>query len=221
MTDYRKIEADIEQLVLPEGQLDHETVELSQRRRLFLALALECHRLGYEVVSVDRVADSAQLSKATLYDLFGSKEKLLRAALHEFQVEVKAEVTAAASRQERWTEAIGAAMTSMVEVIAADPALARLSFVEAAVLLPAGDNGETAELALLMDVIAAAAGSEDAPGQPISGLVRLATLGGMAAPIADRLMRGRSAEVRELADALVYFAINAHLGPEPALAAIR
>jgi AcrR family transcriptional regulator len=53
----------------------------SARERLLTAADQLFYREGVHVVGVDRIAEQARVTKATLYNTFGSKEKLVRAYL--------------------------------------------------------------------------------------------------------------------------------------------
>jgi AcrR family transcriptional regulator len=211
MSGYHDIEAEIESLVLPEGRIDPGEVEYSQRRRLVLALALEAHRVGYEVVSVDTIAETAQLSKTTLYALFKNKEGLLENAIGGFCDSAKAGIDAAVAAEESWQEAVKAACRALLDAVADDPGPARLAFVEVPAVVQDGSD-----LELLGSVLDASYSVADAPKERPEGLIRLATLGGLAAPIWDRLVRGKFGEIRELTPSLAYLLVNAHYGPEAA-----
>jgi AcrR family transcriptional regulator len=55
----------------------------SARERLLIAADQLFYREGVHVVGVDRIAEQARVTKATLYNTFGSKEKLVRAYLEQ------------------------------------------------------------------------------------------------------------------------------------------
>lgn len=208
MSGYREIESEIESLVLPEARLEPAEVERSQRRRLILALALEAHRTGYEVVSVDTVADTAQLSKTTLYALFENKEGLLLAAVRGFLDSAAGDIEAATSAETQWEAAIRSGCQALVEAVADDPGPARLAFVEVPAVVQDGSD-----LDLIQGIIDAASSKGDAPEEELDEPERLATLGGIAAPIWDRLVRGKFTDVEGLTPSLVYLLVNAHHGP--------
>lgn len=212
MPGYREIEIEIESLLLPQGNSGPADVEFSQRRRLVLALALESHRTGYEVVAVDQVAETAQLSKTTLYALFGNKEGLLVAAAGDFAAAAGREIEVAAAAERHWGAAVTGGCGALLTAIARDPAPARLAFVEMPAILQ-----DESDLALLERILIVSAGAGNAPAEALEPLARLATLGGMAAPIWDRLVRGRFGEIPGLAPSLAYLAVNAHSGPGEAL----
>lgn len=211
----------MEELVLPPGKvdLDPEAVLASQRRRLFLALALVAEERGFEVASVEQIAARARLSKTTLYELYGSREGLLEAAVEEFCEPAAAAVREALARVGPWREAVRAGFEALAGEVARDPALARLAFVEGALLSEGASGASRCEhiLALIFDRAAAGAGFPLARGELATealpdpaAATRRATLGGLQAPIADRLMRGCSAEVAELVPGLTHLVVNAH-----------
>jgi AcrR family transcriptional regulator len=55
----------------------------SARERLLAAADQLFYREGVHVVGVDRIAEHARVTKATLYNTFGSKEELVRAYLEQ------------------------------------------------------------------------------------------------------------------------------------------
>jgi len=55
----------------------------SARERLLTAADQLFYREGVHVVGVDRIAEQAHVTKATLYNTFGSKEELVRAYLEQ------------------------------------------------------------------------------------------------------------------------------------------
>jgi len=220
MSDYSKTPSKIKKLVLPEGAPpEREKVEFSQRRRLFLALALESHRQGYEVVSVDRLAETAMLSKTTLYELFEGKQGVLEGAVARFSRDARDAIEQAVGLADDWTAAIPAAAGALIAECVREPEMARLTFAEAPFVLtpqrtrePHSDEGYGDDLPGhdLLGALLDTAG-------PLDDLTRLATIGGMAAPLADRLRRGRTAELDELQPQISYLALNAHCGPDRAL----
>lgn len=221
MSDYRKSAAEIEKLLLPEGWLDPEEVEHSQRRRLQLALALESQRTGYDVVSIDQIADTAMLSKVTLYARFENKEGLLASAVDEFFGIANGAIEAAQESERSWPQVTLAAVSALTTSIVREPMLARLTFVEASAVVAAAAPGtEGSDVALLSVILDSAATAKGKPSHELDEEIRVATVSGMAAPIADRLIRGRSAEVPGLDPSLAYMAINAWLGPDAALKAV-
>jgi len=57
------------------------TERQSARERLLAAADQLFYAEGVHVVGVDRIAERADVTKATLYNTFGSKEELVRAYL--------------------------------------------------------------------------------------------------------------------------------------------
>lgn len=220
MSDYRKPAAEIERLLLPEGWLDPDAVEHSQRRRLQLALALESRRTGYDVVSVDQIADTAMLSKATLYARFENKQGLLASAVDDFCGIAMSAIEATRESERSWPQVTMSAVSALTASIVQEPMLARLTFVEASAVVAPDDGAPNSDIALLSAILDGVGAANGKASGELDEATRLATLGGMAAPIADRLIRGRSAEIPDLDSSLAYLALNAWFGPEAALKAL-
>lgn len=209
--------AKIARLSLPENRsgLSSEAVAASQRKRLQLALALVSHRRGYEMASVDAIAVAAQLSKATLYALFGGKEGILSAAAREFDFEVRRELAILGDQETEWERRVMAAIEVFVGRVASEPELARLAFVEAPRVLEPEEGGEVVDLLLaeILDldrVVALPAAGSDRER------IEVAAVGGLREPLFVRLLEGRYEEITALGPSLCQFAITVGCGPERA-----
>src|SRR5665811_1134483 len=150
MLDFEKTPQRIDALILGDGPRGRSRVEVidSQARRLCFALALECHRHGYEVVSVDQITTAARLSKTTLYELFSSKEGLLRAAVASFTGQAAAAAAAVAEVQAAAVDpraALSVGFEALTGVIAREPETARLTLVEGALILPLAEGESAAQ----------------------------------------------------------------------------
>lgn len=97
-----KLEAEV-------GQHAHGRVprELRRRQLLELATTLFSER-GFAAASMDELATRAGVSKPVIYDLFGSKEGLLIAAIDELGIELNATVLAAVAGRSKPAELLQA-----------------------------------------------------------------------------------------------------------------
>jgi AcrR family transcriptional regulator len=68
---------------MPRGEFDRSERRARTRHQLLEAAARVYARRGFEVATLDEVAEEAGYTKGAVYDHFGSKEKLLLALLDE------------------------------------------------------------------------------------------------------------------------------------------
>ncbi len=193
---------------LPRGRhaLAPEEVAADQRRRLIEAVPRVAAERGYEAMSVADIVRAAGVSRNAFYDNFGDKRECFAVA-HEAGHERLLETLAGscrrgASLEERVETALGAAL----DLLAREPALARLLFVEA----PAAG----AELALryhdwlrrygtlLRDAIPRVA---LAPGAAAE--IDAVVVGGIASRIGGELLQDSGARLRTLIPSFVSYVL--------------
>lgn len=102
----------------------------SQRERLMRAMIELAARDGYGEVSIARLATQAGVSHATVYEQFDGKDECFAAA-YEFAAERLIGGMRESVRTAPWQEAIEAALQSLLDAVAEDPAAGWLLFVEA------------------------------------------------------------------------------------------
>jgi AcrR family transcriptional regulator len=84
----------------------------SARARLLEAADELFYREGVQSVGIDRVIEHAGVAKASLYNVFGSKEELVHAYLHERRAATTARITAAVEQHDDPREKILAVFES-------------------------------------------------------------------------------------------------------------
>jgi hypothetical protein len=124
---------------------------------------------------------------------------------------------AAYEAQEEWTAQLRAALETLLGLLAAEPAVARLCFVDVlaggAAAIEARDEA-TQRLAGLFG--AGARGRDGAPSE----LLRLALAGGLSEVIYREVVAGRTAELPERLEDLLYMSVLPLRGIEAAEAAV-
>jgi AcrR family transcriptional regulator len=75
-----------------------DTVRLSARDRLLASADKLFYREGVHTVGIDRIIDDAGVAKATLYNTFGSKDKLVQAYLRSRHANTADRITRALQR---------------------------------------------------------------------------------------------------------------------------
>lgn len=223
MTKEASTLAKIEQQRLRTGVREHgpDEVAQSQQRRLQLSLAhLSCER-GYEMASIDEIAELAKLSKSTLYQHFGGREALLQSVASEFRAsvgeaidrELNQAVASGLAEPERWTDAVAASVSGFCMALEAEPELARLSSVEGSAVLGRDGGAQPLEI-ILDDLLAAAARAEDSPPKP-EGVPWTALVGAFKSTVQDQVRGADGGSVEtDLPHALTYLIVVAHLGKE-------
>jgi AcrR family transcriptional regulator len=181
------------------------------RERLLAAADELFYEYGVRSVGIDRVIELADVSKATLYKAFGSKDELIRAYLER----------RAASRRERMLAAIGRYETprdrllGVFDVLAAssaDPGFRGCAFVNASAESEPGGSVEAASdesrawLRTLFTELSAAAGVPDP-----AGFARALAMLYDGATVAARMDRdpGAAAAARSAAAAMLDAAVIA------------
>lgn len=218
MSEDASTAAKIELLLLPAGvrELDRSEVERSQRRRLQLALAMLAQERGYELASIDEIAERARLSKSTMYELFGGREELLQSAVDDFRALMRegadrALSAASGSLTLTWPEAVRASVSGLCDAADAEPELARLTFVEGPAVLVETGSPDPSE-SMLREVLRAAAAVAKAPAE-LQGVQWRALNGAFRSALQDCFRRGHEhGKKSAMAQSLAHLVVVAHLG---------
>jgi AcrR family transcriptional regulator len=117
---------------LPRGRhgLSRQFVAQNQRERLLAALAECLYERGYESTTVAVIGKRAAVSKSDFYKHFESKEACFLAAYDDAVERVRDCLQEACRPRRSWQARVLDALESLLELLAADPALARLLLVE-------------------------------------------------------------------------------------------
>jgi AcrR family transcriptional regulator len=118
---------------LPRGPhgLPREEIARNQRQRLLAAMVRVCGEKGYEATSVADVLETSGVGRETFYELFDDKRDCFLAA-HTLLIEdLVAQVRGAYDEGEApWPQRVRAALTRLLDWLAADPYAARFTVVE-------------------------------------------------------------------------------------------
>jgi AcrR family transcriptional regulator len=140
---------------LPRGRhgLSREEVEASQRARIMLALAEAMTEKGYADTSVADVLKRARVSRETFYERYDSKLdcflQSFDAAAHLLLASVDGALSPIGARGEVLERGMGA----YLDVLLAQPALARLFLVESYAAGPAAIERRAAVQARIVDAV--------------------------------------------------------------------
>lgn len=124
---------------LPRGRshLPREIVLVSQRERLIEATVQVVGARGYAATSVADIIKAARVSRTTFYEQFRDKEQCFIAAYEEGARAHVEHVRTMAKQATGSIQRLQAGVVAYLEVLAGDPALARVSTVEALAAGPA------------------------------------------------------------------------------------
>lgn len=155
-----------------------------QRERLLDATEALIAAKGAARTTIEAIVKAAGVSSVTFYEHFRDKEECFVAAFERAVEELRAEVGAAIPGDGSWGQRVGAGLGALLTAIDAEPARARLCFVE-------GQRGGP-RMAERYDAAldAVAAELDDSLGQAI--------VGGLAWVVRERLELGGGGSVRDL-----------------------
>ncbi len=149
---------------LPPGRSgDRDAARREQRERLFAAMVASCSEKGYEATSVEDLLRASGVSRATFYDQFEDKLDCFCAAEEEIVARAISAIAEELGGEGEPASRPRAAIEAFIRVILAQPAAARMCFVES---YAAGEEG-MAPVRQAMDwvVLLARDATEQMPGR--------------------------------------------------------
>jgi|SRR5579884_891367 len=203
---------------LPRGRshLPREVVLVSQRERLLEATVEVVGDKGYVAATVGDIIGAARVSRTTFYEQFRDKEQCFIAAYEE-SARLHVEHVRAAAKQPGGTlQRLQAGVRAYLEVLAGDPAYARVSLVE---VLAAGPGAAAARDAVhgryaeMLRKWQVEARSENQGVPPMPDEVFDAAIGGVTDLLAAVVRRGGAERLPTLAPVIVTFLLNAGAVP--------
>lgn len=203
---------------LPRGRhaLAPEDVVRDQRERLLAAVPGVVAEKGYEATSVADIVKAAAVSRNAFYKNFGDKQECFATAHEEGHRRLFEAIARVCEEGETIEDRIELALSAALEALAADPATARLLFVEAP------SAGE--EIALRYHEwlqrygaqLRAATEETKLRGGPAAEIDEV-IVGGIASRIASEVLRGRGAKLRELTAPFADYVLAFYRIGEPGL----
>jgi AcrR family transcriptional regulator len=189
----------------------------SQRERLLEAMLRVAAAKGYEATTVTDVIEVAGVSRATFEEMFGDKPTCFLEAYDAVFDVLVAHVTAAfeSAAGEPWPERIAAGLRALVELLAVEADIARLSMVE---VTAAGDDARAryrAALARFTPFLEEGREYSSQVEELPADTARFA-IGGATSMIFDEIRAGRGPELKRILPDLVFAVLMPYLGPEEA-----
>jgi AcrR family transcriptional regulator len=209
---------------LPPGRhgLPREFVVHNQRERLIAGLAEAVAENGYAGTTIAHITRHAAVSRRTFYEHFRSKDECFVAAYDAVMSELRQRVGDAFDKEDEWPRAARAGIAAMLEFLATEPNLARLSMVEALVAGPVVVERYDAAIQGLVPYFQA--GRDGRSKEILAGLsatTEEALVGGMVSLISRRIFADRTDELVGLLPDLVEFTLTPYLGSSEAAKVAR
>jgi len=189
-------------------------VEMSQRRRLFGAMVASVSTRGYTATRLDDLVELSGVSTASFYRLFPSKDACFLAATE--QMLERALATVKVDGPGTWEERIRGALSTVGELIAAQPAAAKMLLIDSYAAGPevaAAIDRAVGELQRRAVALAAEAPGGTTPPDEVPA----ALVGAIQELARDRLWRGRAQTLPKLLGEVTEVAL-AYRGPSEPLA---
>jgi AcrR family transcriptional regulator len=189
---------------LPSGRhgLPREFVASNHRDRLIAGCIAAIEEQGYADLTVADVIKQAAVSRRTFYEHFSSKEECFVATYDLVAKHLASLVEEALAAEGEWPRRVRGAFECVLGFVAADPALARLCFVEPLSAGGAVADRHQAAIACFSSLVGAERPSSRSAAPADAG-VELATVAGIASLLSRRIVSGGAKEVEDLLPDLV------------------
>jgi AcrR family transcriptional regulator len=188
--------------------LPREDVARSQRERMLVATLHCVAELGYPATTVADIVGRAAVSRSTFYDQFADKEACFIAA-YDFAMQhalARMSATARAQAPQTWRDRVRNDLTTYLDVLADEPALATTLHVEVLAAGPAALEHRAELLGVLASRIAnlgELAHRDDRAVRELPPAVFALFTGGLDELIRDRLRTSSSSALHDLAKPLL------------------
>jgi AcrR family transcriptional regulator len=219
-------ETQIVERPLPRGphRLTRETVLESQRGRMLDAIAVAVADKGYAATTVGDVVSGAGVSRKTFYEHFADKDECFLTAL-DTGVQIVFDAIMASRDQARDPiERMRAGLRAYLQTLAAEPAFARSFFIE---VVAAGPRAEArraevhARFADLFTTLHEQARQEMPQLPEVPPAIPRAAVGAINELVSDYVRAGRTEQLPELEDTILYLELVLFAGHDVAARATR
>ncbi|MBB4663351.1 TetR/AcrR family transcriptional regulator [Conexibacter arvalis] len=178
---------------------------VTQRERLLDGMAQTVAAQGYAATSVADVLKIAGVSRRTFYERFSDKEDCFLAAYDAIVAVALERVRGACAEAPEPDLRLERGLDALLQVLAEEPAFARLGIVEVLAAGPRGLARRDETLRLFVGFIQDHREQLGDAGAPPSGLVSQAIVGGIYELLYSHIVRGEADRLPELnADMLHY-----------------
>jgi AcrR family transcriptional regulator len=185
------------------------------RERLVTAITETIAARGYPDTTIIEIADRASASLSTFYGNFENKEEALLGALVRGREQALAATSAAYDAVAEWPAAVHAGIDALLGYLAAEPATARVTIVDAFSAGPEGVEG--GDRMIWAFHVFLQPGQELAPA--VAPLTSEAIGNAVYSLVYHRIRADRTERLRELTPTATFVALSPFVGTEAACAA--
>lgn len=174
---------------------------------------------GYKETAVADVIEEAGTSRTTFYKYFDDKHDCFLAAYEMLVEQVFDEVVANCDGEATWMSRMTNGLTTIVDLFAVDPALARTAVVEVAAAGADARRLHYAAIARFTEYLDA--GRDLAGGKELPENISLMSAGAVSGLIFDELLAGRAAQLPAMLPDLLFAMLVPYIGPRAAAEEMR
>jgi AcrR family transcriptional regulator len=190
-------------------------VARSQRERLLEAAVRVVATKGYGAMTIGDLTAAAGVSRTTFYELYEDKEACFLAAYDNAVDALVRRVIGAYESEQEWPERAAAGLTALLETLAEEPALARLSLVDIGNAGPVAQRRYRAAIQRLTPLFEE--GRDFAPGgRGLPANTSRMAIGGVTGLISDELVSGRAEQLPSLLSDVLFATLVPYIGPDAA-----
>lgn len=191
----------------------------TRRQSLLEAMVRVVGRQGYKATSVADVIEEAGTSRTTFYKHFEDKHDCFLAAYDMVVERVVGEVVAGCDGQRPWLERMRTGLTTIVELFALDPELARTAIVEVSAAGADARRRHWSAVSRLSEFLDG--GRELAGGRELPENIALMAAGAVSGLIFEELLTGRAERLPALLPDLLFAMLVPYIGPSAAAEEMR
>ena len=191
----------------------------SRRELILAAMVRVVGSKGYKETSVADVIEEAGTSRTTFYKHFDDKHECFLAAYDMLVEQVFAEVVANCDSEQPWLERMEKGLSTIVDLFAVDPKLARTAVVEVAAAGADARQRHWNAVARFTEYLED--GRELADGRELPENISLMSAGAVSGLIFDELLAGRAAQLPALLPDLLFAMLVPYIGPRAAADEMR
>ena len=173
---------------------------------------------GYEEAAVEDAIEAANTSHATFYKYFEDKQDCFLAAYEMVVDNLIGELVSSCAGERTWTDRVTKGLTTIVERLARDPALARAAVVEVAAAGADARRLHRSAIDCLAECLDAGSDQQDWE-LPLN--ISLMSAGAVSGLIFDDVVAGRADRLSGRLPDLLFAMLVPYIGPQAAAAEMR
>jgi AcrR family transcriptional regulator len=197
----------------PRGRhgLPADIVATRQRQRILATTIELVAKRGYRSTSIDHIVKGARIGYPAFYQLFADKEECFCAAFDLVVAQARGRIVASVDLGAPWPGRVCAALKALLEMVAAEPLLARILLTEA----QTAGKATVGHYEALLDEVALLLrqGRKLRPdGDQLPPTLEEAAVGGVVWLLGQRVVTGELGDVDQLFPELALIVLEPYLG---------